>query len=65
MVWKTSDKTIAAVDEDGTVTAMGKGVARITAMLKDGSMRAYCFVNVEPEMEMTGIEISDSALFLT
>ncbi len=65
LVWKTSDKTIAAVDEDGTVTAMGKGVARITAMLKDGSMRAYCFVNVEPEMEMTGIELSDSALFLT
>ncbi len=65
LVWKTSDKTIATVDEDGTVTAIGKGVARITAMLKDGSMRAYCFVNVDTKMEMTGIELSDSALFLT
>ncbi len=65
LVWKTSDKTIAAVDEEGTVTATGKGVARITAMLEDGSMRAYCFVNVNPTMEMTGIKLSDSALFLT
>ena len=35
--WSSSDDSIAAVDENGVVTALKKGSAKITAMSKDGN----------------------------
>ena len=35
--WSTSDERVAAVDQQGNVTATGKGKATITAMAADGS----------------------------
>lgn len=43
--WSSSDDLVAAVDENGTVTAMGKGTATITAVL-DGK-KAECVVRVD------------------
>lgn len=46
--WKTSDKTVATVDADGRLTAVGTGTATITATTKDGLFTATCTVKVEP-----------------
>ncbi len=35
--WKSSDATIAAVNEEGLVTAVAEGTTKITAVAKDGS----------------------------
>ena len=39
--WTSSDPAVAAVDETGTVTAVGAGDAVITAATKDGSNRKF------------------------
>ena len=44
--WKSSDPDIAAVDENGAVTAKKYGSAVITAITKDGGFQAACTVNV-------------------
>lgn len=36
VTWATSDETIATVDEKGTVTAVAKGLATITATMENG-----------------------------
>ena len=45
--WSTSDETVATVDENGLVTAIGEGTATITATTVDGSFTATCTVTVE------------------
>ncbi|MBQ6540051.1 MAG: protein kinase [Oscillospiraceae bacterium] len=55
VTWKSSDTDVVTVDEDGTVTAVGSGIAGITASA-DG-LTATCTVNVQPEATVTGIEI--------
>ena len=44
ITWTTSDEAIATVDENGTVTAVAKGLATITATLENGQT-AQCVVN--------------------
>lgn len=44
--WDTSDKKVAAVDSEGTVTAIGEGTAVITASC--GAVSAECSVTVTP-----------------
>ncbi|MBQ7871552.1 MAG: S8 family serine peptidase, partial [Oscillospiraceae bacterium] len=47
VIWKSSDESIATVDEDGMVTAVGVGEAVITATSKlDPSFTASCYVKV-------------------
>lgn len=45
--WTTSDANIASVDNSGTVTATGSGVATITVTTNDQSKTAICTVNVK------------------
>ena len=40
VTWKSSDKTVATVDESGLVTAVGNGTANITATTEDGNYTA-------------------------
>ena len=44
ITWSTSDEAIATVDDKGTVTAVAKGLATITATLENGQS-AQCVVN--------------------
>lgn len=44
VIWTSSDKTVATVDSNGKVTAVGAGTANITANV--GSFTASCEVNV-------------------
>ena len=47
--WSSSDVSIAAVDQNGTVTAVKAGSARITVITADGNKTAYCDVTVKPK----------------
>ena len=54
VTWKSSDKTVATVDECGLVTAVGNGTADITATTEDGGKTATCKVTVEiPELTLS------------
>lgn len=54
VTWKSSDKTVATVDESGEVTAVGNGTANITATTEDGNYTATCKVTVEiPELTLS------------
>lgn len=44
--WKSSDSTVATVDNNGKVTALKKGATTITVTTEDGSFSATCDVSV-------------------
>ncbi len=46
VTWSSSDNSIARVTSDGVVTAVGSGVALITATTADGKKTASCSVTV-------------------
>ncbi|MDR3594248.1 glycosyl hydrolase 53 family protein [Clostridium sp.] len=47
VTWKSDDTSVAIVDENGKVTAIGAGTATITCSIKDGSgNRASCNITV-------------------
>ena len=46
VTWSSSDNTVATVDNNGTVTAVGAGNATITVTTDDGSKTATCKVTV-------------------
>ena len=49
VLWRTSNKAVAVVDENGVVTAKAKGRATITAEAADGSgAKAECLIIVNP-----------------
>lgn len=50
--WTSSDPSIAAVSDAGTVTAVKPGTATITA--EAGGLSATCAVTVEPDVYVTG-----------
>ncbi len=57
VAWKSSNKKVAKVDENGTVTAIGYGSCTITCTAEDGSgVQAAC------EVTVTADEIKDEAL---
>ena len=63
LTWSSSDKSIATVDENGTVTALKTGTAIITAAATDGSdVKASCVVTVYPAV--TRVDISNTDLSL-
>ena len=44
VTWTSSDETVAAVSQDGTVTAVAQGTATITAAVEGTELRASCTV---------------------
>ncbi len=48
VIWSSSDETVATVNSEGVVTAVGEGTATITATTNDGTnLSATCIVTVE------------------
>ena len=47
--WESSNKLIAAVDQNGNVTAVKAGTAAITVITQDGSKKAVCSLTVQPK----------------
>lgn len=60
LTWKTSDESIATVDESGKITAINKGIAKITATNEDGTVVGSC--NVTVFVNVTGISLSKKDL---
>ena len=56
LIWSSSDEKVAAVDENGTVTAVSNGTAVITARTEAGNLTVTC--NVTVIVPVTGIELS-------
>ena len=46
LIWSTSDKTVAAVNGSGVVTAKAPGTATVTVKTKDGGYTAQCNITV-------------------
>lgn len=61
IVWETSDPAVAVVDENGLVTAVGKGKCVISATAHNGKS-ARCSLTVKT-IKPTGIKVTD--LFVT
>ena len=60
--YSSSNPYVAAVSEDGLVTAKGTGTARIYASAGDGDLWAVCRVTVNEKVTIEGISISESTL---
>lgn len=57
LTWKSDDETIAAVDENGKVTAKKVGETTVTVTTEDGSKTASCKVKVVDRIAVTGVSI--------
>ena len=65
VTWASSDDTVAAVDENGKVTALSIGTVTITVTTEDGEKEDQCTVYVvESIVPATSIEISETQLSL-
>ena len=60
--WKTSDESVAVVDENGVVTAVAPGSAIITCTNKDSLVSAFCQVYVPTPVESFSIELGSLSL---
>ncbi len=47
LVWRSSNTSVAVVNQDGGVTAVGNGTSRITVKTVDGKKMSDCIVKVE------------------
>ncbi|MEA5059104.1 MAG: NlpC/P60 family protein [Candidatus Pelethousia sp.] len=57
LVWASSDPEVAQVDQQGVITALKKGSAKITAATEDGTAKATCRVTVK-KLHVTPVEAS-------
>lgn len=62
VLWASSDDAVCTVDATGHITAVGVGLAIISATTMDGEFEADCDVNVV--IPVTGISLSPSSLTL-
>ena len=60
VTWRTLNNLVAAVDQDGSVTATGGGTTEIFAKTEDGQFLASCTVNVV--VNVASITLSESEI---
>ncbi len=67
VIWDSDNEAVATVSDDGLVTAIGVGTAKITATSAvDGNITASITVTVQPAPpKLESLVISPSSLFLT
>ena len=61
--WTSSDKSVATVDETGTVTAVAAGEANVTASVKDADIAASTHIKVV--VTPTGVAVPESIDLVT
>ncbi len=59
VIWSSSNKAAATVDQNGLVTGIAAGTAQISAMTEDGGFTADCMVIVEEQEELADIPFTD------
>lgn len=69
VTWKSSDTTVATVDQNGTVTAFQSGTIAIIVVTEDGAMIATCIVTCgdgadEPEVPVADVVLNKDKLTL-
>ena len=65
VVWESSNKSAAAVSQEGLVTAVGDGKATITVKTNDGGFSASCEVTVKKKViAVTGVKLSAESMTL-
>lgn len=63
VIWSSSSDSVAAVDANGTVTAIGAGSATITVRTDDGGCVAECDVTVNAKVyPVKGVTLNKSSL---
>lgn len=64
-IWTSDHPEIAAVDQEGVVTAVKKGQAVITTMAEDGEFTATCQVTVNaPQVTVDGVQLNKNEMLL-
>ncbi|MCR5464773.1 MAG: Ig-like domain-containing protein [Bacteroidales bacterium] len=65
VVWSSSDESIVKVDQNGEVTAVKTGTAKVTATTEDGGKTATCTVTVtDKAVPATGVTLNKTTLKL-
>ncbi|MCR5463289.1 MAG: Ig-like domain-containing protein [Bacteroidales bacterium] len=65
VVWSSSDESIVKVDQNGEVTAVKTGTAKVTATTEDGGKTATCTVTVtDKAVPATGVTLNKKTLSL-
>ncbi|MDU5110909.1 MAG: Ig-like domain-containing protein, partial [Clostridium sp.] len=62
VTWSSSNNSVAKVDQNGRVTAVGKGTATITVTTKDGSKKATCTITVTEESKPSLVPVQSVTL---
>lgn len=62
VVWKSSNESVATVDQTGKVTSVSKGAATITASTEDGTYSQDCAVTVSNPATSLTVDQSSSTL---
>lgn len=62
VTWKTSNESVATVDINGLVSAVGKGTAQITATSREGNKTAVCNIEVRQYVNSITMDRASASL---